>query len=320
MQDYKYDVAFSFLAQDEPLATQLAGDLDDRHKVFLYSKQQENLAGKDGELAFNEVFSKQARAVVILYRQGWGKSPWTRIEETAIRNRGYDHGYEFALFIPVDDAPIPPYFPRHRLWIGLARFGVQSAAAVIDARIQDLGGEPHAPSLEERAARAQKLADFKVFRTQYLQSIEGVQAADASFSELLRRFSQRISAIQLNAPYLRLDPKFYRHMNVNMMVVLGSGPALKVAWHLQYANSLDGSYIEATIWSGHPQVPGLFEPGLEAHPSQALRLTPDLIPGNHFLWRLESPENPELLNVDGTCGHILNWWLKESIDAPSQIR
>ncbi|MGJ4748719.1 hypothetical protein ACQV5M_20325, partial [Leptospira sp. SA-E8] len=91
MQDYKYNVAFSFLAQDEPVATQLANLLQDRHSVFLYSREQERLAGRDGESAFNEVFSKEARVVVILYRQGWGKSPWTRIEETAIRNRAFEH-------------------------------------------------------------------------------------------------------------------------------------------------------------------------------------------------------------------------------------
>ncbi|MGJ4748940.1 hypothetical protein ACQV5M_21435, partial [Leptospira sp. SA-E8] len=125
-------------------------------------------------------------------------------------------------------------------------------------------------------------------------------------------------AIQLEAPYLSLEAHFYRHLS--MMVVLGSGPALRVALHLQYSNSLKDVCIEATTWNGRPQVPGLYEPGGGIRPNQALRLTPDLIPGNYFLWRLDSPENSEPLNVDGACEHILNWWLQESIDALSQTR
>lgn len=319
MQDYKYNVAFSFLAQDEPLATQLANLLQDRHSVFLYSQEQERLAGRDGEYAFNEVFSKEARVVVILYRQGWGQSPWTRIEETAIRNRAFEHGFDFALFVALEDkTTLPEYVPKNRLWIGLARFGLDGAASVIDARIQELWGKPRAPSLEERAARAQKMVEFNAFRTQYLQSIEGVKAARASFSELLQRFSQRVPAIQLEAPYLSLEANFYQRLS--MMVVLCRGPALRIALHLQYPNSLEDACIEATTWNGHPQVPGLYEPGLGIRPNQALRLTPDLISGNYFLWRLDSPENSEPLNVDGACEHILNWWLQESIDALSQNR
>ena len=48
-QDFKYDVAFSFLAQDEVLAMQLADQFEGRLRVFLYSRKQEQLAGTDGE-------------------------------------------------------------------------------------------------------------------------------------------------------------------------------------------------------------------------------------------------------------------------------
>ena len=64
---YKYEVAFSFLAQDEVLATELNDLLQDRLSTFIYSKRQEELAGTDGEETFNNVFGKQARLVVVLY-------------------------------------------------------------------------------------------------------------------------------------------------------------------------------------------------------------------------------------------------------------
>src|SRR4051794_8510262 len=121
---YKYDVAFSFLAGDEALAAQLTDLLQDRLKVFLYSRRQGEIAGTDGEKTFNAVFGEQARLVVVLYRSGWGQTPWTRIEETAIRNRAYEHGYDFVKFIPLDDNPsVPKWLPKTQLWFGLKRWG-----------------------------------------------------------------------------------------------------------------------------------------------------------------------------------------------------
>ena len=138
---YKYDVAFSFIAQDESLAIQLNDLLQDRLNTFLYSKQQEEIAGKNGEKEFGKVFGEEARIVVVLYRKGWGETPWTRIEETAIRNRSYEHGYDFAIFIPLDDPlSVPKWLPKTQLWVGLKRWGIAGAASVIEARVQELNG------------------------------------------------------------------------------------------------------------------------------------------------------------------------------------
>jgi hypothetical protein len=70
-KEFLYDIAISFLAKDEPLAAQLADQFEGRQRVFVYSKKQEALAGTDGEQTFNDVYGKQARLVVVLYRLGW---------------------------------------------------------------------------------------------------------------------------------------------------------------------------------------------------------------------------------------------------------
>ncbi len=156
-EKYKYNVAFSFLAKDESLATQINDLLQDRLQTFLYSKRQEEVAGTDGEKTFNAVFSEQARLVVVLYRNGWGESPWTRMEQTAIRNRAFDKGYEFVIFIPLEDSPsVPKWLPRTQLWMGLERWGVNGAAGVIEARVQELGGAPAVESVEDRAKRLER--------------------------------------------------------------------------------------------------------------------------------------------------------------------
>lgn len=47
---FKYDVAFSFLGRDEPLAVQLRDLLERRVRTFIYSdaERQATLAGRDG--------------------------------------------------------------------------------------------------------------------------------------------------------------------------------------------------------------------------------------------------------------------------------
>ena len=136
---YEYDVAFSFLAQDELLATNLNDLLQDRLNTFLYSKRQGELAGTDGEQTFNSVFGEKARVVVVLYRAGWGETPWTRIEETAIRNRAFEHGYDFVKFIPLDDQPsVPKWLPRTQLWLGLKRWVLRGLQVYLTCHAEQL--------------------------------------------------------------------------------------------------------------------------------------------------------------------------------------
>jgi hypothetical protein len=155
-QKYDYDVAISFGYKDESIANKLHSLLEGRLRVFLYSKEQEKLAGKDGEAKFNEVFGKTAKLVVVLYREEWGHTPFTRFEETAIRNRAYSEGYDFAVFIPMDDSEkqkVPAWVPKNRLYIGLERWGIAAACAVIEARFSEMGGEVHEESVAEMAVK-----------------------------------------------------------------------------------------------------------------------------------------------------------------------
>jgi hypothetical protein len=132
--EFKYDAAFSFLARDESIAQELNDLIQERVETFLYSKRQEAIAGTDGEKTFNKVFGEDARIVVVLFRDGWGETPWTRIEETAIRNRAYNEGYDFLVLVPLDkNATIPRWLPRTQLWVGFDRWGATGAASVIEA-------------------------------------------------------------------------------------------------------------------------------------------------------------------------------------------
>jgi hypothetical protein len=195
-EQFKYDVAFSFLSQDEALAVQLNDRLKDRLETFIYSdaKRQAVLAGRDGADAFSRVFGAEARTVVVLYRAGWGESGFTAVEATAIRNRGFECSYDFTTFIPLDKPPIVPrWLGRSRLWFDWAKWGVEGAAAVIESRVQEAGGTPRELTAAELAARTVDEIREADERTAFLNSSKGVEAAQREFDALFEEV-QRVSA------------------------------------------------------------------------------------------------------------------------------
>jgi hypothetical protein len=190
---FEYDIAFSFHSQDEGLASKLNDLLQDRFKTFLYSERQKELAGRDGEETFSTVFATKARFVVIFYRKEWGETPFTRIEQTAIRNRAYSEGYNFTLFIPTEDpATVPDWLPRIRLYYGLGRFGISGAAAVVEARVQETGGQPQIESVADRAARLNRAMQFRQQQSHFSKSEVGVQAAREAYELLCQTISPRL--------------------------------------------------------------------------------------------------------------------------------
>jgi hypothetical protein len=133
--DHEFDVAFSFLQEDEPLVKEVGDRIRDRAKVFLYSEQQKKLIANDGVDAFSQVFRMEARVVVILYREPWGKTKWTRIEETAIKSRQLDEGFKFLVVVSLDGTH-PVWYPDTWIWGDLQRYGIDGLASVIENRIQ----------------------------------------------------------------------------------------------------------------------------------------------------------------------------------------
>jgi hypothetical protein len=202
----KYDVAFSFLSQDEPLALQINDLLRDRMKTFVYWEHQEELAGTDGEKTFNLVFGEEARTVLVLYRQEWGTTPWTRVEETAIRNRAHEETYDFATFFPLGKPPVAPkWLPKTRIWGNLDRWGIQGAASVIEARVQEAGGTPHEETAEERALRLSRRMAAHQARQEFLDSVLGVQQANASAQKLFAELQRLGDAVTAGGGQIRIE-------------------------------------------------------------------------------------------------------------------
>ena len=85
----------------------------------------------------------------------------------------------------LDENPsVPKWLPKTQLWFGLKRWCATGAASVIEARIQELGGEPREESVPDRAARFERSRKFSEHRQQFLNSEPGVNAANAEFEAL----------------------------------------------------------------------------------------------------------------------------------------
>jgi len=309
--NFKYDVAFSFLAKDEMLATELNDLLQDRLSTFLYSKKQEELAGTDGEKTFNSVFGEQARLVVVLYREGWGETPWTRIEQTAIKNRAFDEGYEFVIFIPLDQpASVPKWLPKTQLWVGLNRWGNTGAASVIEARVQELGGFPHEETVEDRAKRLERALNFKKEKEQFIRSHEGVNRSNIEFSALGDELERLLEVVKESASTIDYSIK----RTNKQCAILGAHAGLSISWQYHYANSLEKAKLEVALWEGHPPFPGVThwdEPRKRSSLAFQFGLLQPETPG----WTISYPEEREF-DTKALAEYILRFYMDDA--APNQ--
>ncbi len=249
-------VAFSFHGYDEALAIQLSELLSDRMKTFIYTEHQRKLASTDGMVNFSEVYGKQARIVVVIYRKEWGETPWTLVESEAIRSRAYGTGFDFTTFIPVEEKPsVPAWVPKTRLWVGLQRFGVTSAAAVIEARVIEAGGLPHEETITERAIRFKRSMELESAKNQFVNSDKGVKAAFAAYEEFAVALGVGCKSISETGSPIRLQ----RSSDYN---IISSGKVnLVISWRYHFINDLNESVLTASFYRGFPNLPG-FMPSL----------------------------------------------------------
>ncbi len=243
-KNYKFDVAFSFLNEDEELAYALFNLLSDRLKCFIYSEEQKRLAGKDGEKEFGKVFSIESRIVVILHRKGWGSTNWTRIEETAIRNRGYEYGYDFALLIPLDDFEKPEWLPKNKIWIGLKRWGIESAASVIEARAQESGSKITQLTLADQISEFEHSSNKKENIRNFLKTHEGRQLAYKEFGLLILKFKDYIDEIKSKTTNWNLNT---RDNQQNGIDILSYGYQISI--HYYFPNTSD-PYLYIAFFKG----------------------------------------------------------------------
>jgi hypothetical protein len=202
MEEPRYDVAISFLSQDEPLALKLHGQLSENLSVFVYSKKQEELAGTDGLESFRLAFLSQSRLVVVLYRDGWGKTKWTAVEDLAIRDRLFEGGWESLLFVTMD-SKYPVWLPKTHVRLDYSKFA-RDLVGAIKLRVQELGGTFKVVTAIDKAERMKEIAVAKAAREQKL-SYEGNDAYQAEWKILCDSVEKKLGQIADINKHLKLE-------------------------------------------------------------------------------------------------------------------
>jgi TIR domain-containing protein len=204
MQEPTYDVAISFLSQDEPLALKLYEQLSENLSVFVYSKKQEQVAGTDGLETFRQAFRSQSRLVVVLYRDGWGQTPWTGVEELAIKDRMFHGGWKPLLLVTLDcHSTYPLWIPEHEVRLDYTKFANDLVGA-IKLRVQELGGELREETAVGKAQRMSEIAAAQAERNSKLNS-EGRGAVVVEWESLCDLVEEKIAQIAQGGPQFGLE-------------------------------------------------------------------------------------------------------------------
>lgn len=182
---YKYDIAFAFLDQDEPFVNQINDLLRDKFKTFLFSKKQEYKADLEHEMLLLDVFKKQSRSVILFYRKKWGTSPWTAIEEKAVRARISEEGINNLIIITLDNiSTVPKYLSKAIIWNQLAIAGINGTAAFIEDQVKLIeGGVIESASINVEIESKEE-PQFEIDRSKFLQAVSGLEIAAVELDKL----------------------------------------------------------------------------------------------------------------------------------------
>lgn len=175
--EFKHDVAFSFLAHDLTLATRFADALMPLTS-FVFARKQEDLAGTDGQESFRAAFRFNSRLNVILFRDRWGQTPWTRVEEASIQERCLADGWDRLVVVNLDGSKPPAWLPAVNLYLDLGTFPIEQAIGAIKRQVQQLGGDVKPPSQTDIARAKLHAADFERETKVLFKSPQGIQLAD----------------------------------------------------------------------------------------------------------------------------------------------
>lgn len=281
---YKYDIALSFLSKDEPLATELHDRLSENLDVFVYSKKQEDVAGTDGLESFRAVFRNDCLMVVVLYRNGWGKTRWTRVEEDAIKERCFDEGWDNLFFIMVDESSTPPkWLPKSNIRLNLNDYGVEQAVGAIKGRLQELGGKLKKESALTRAKILEHQSNFREEKKSLFCSEEGVNSVLSEVGKVFKEIEKLSAEIMERTKFEYLVGHNGSKCVITNRVLMVT---LNLYWIPYARNRVEGSKLIVIEAHGTMSLPGenkrfLRQPKiLSEH-----EFVPDYTPGKAWCWR-----------------------------------
>lgn len=252
-QEFKYDLAISFLFQDENLAKEIEVEISKYAKVFFFPKKQKEVAARDGVDIFSEVFLKEARVNLVLYRQRWGKTNWTRVEESAIKQRTFFDSEERAtnkwnelIFVNLDKSEVPSWVPPLYVYLDYSSYGFMELIGVIKRRIEELGGLLEEEGYLDVAKRLQAEQALHKELEQYINSEKALLDARKEAEQVLSIFENSYKEFRdygTGYPF----GEFKKSTFHNTFAV--GGAHVHIKWNQYLVNTVEHSTLELIIYS-----------------------------------------------------------------------
>ena len=132
----------------------------------------------DGQESFRAAFRFDSRLNVVLLRDGWGHTPWTRVEQAAIQERCLNDGWERLIVVNLDGSSPPKWMPRVSIFLDLQTYPFEQAVGAIKRQVQQLGGDVKPQSPSDIARAKLSAVDFDRETERVFRTPEGVQLAD----------------------------------------------------------------------------------------------------------------------------------------------
>jgi predicted transcriptional regulator len=288
----RYDVAISFLARDEPIGAALRDRLSEGLSVFFYPRNQEELAGTDGLETMRTPFFDDSRVVVVLYREPWGKTPWTRVEETAIKDGCLEHGWDRLFFVTLDGASeLPIWLPRTHVRFNYEIFGLEQAVGAIKARVLECGGIIEPMTALKRAAIYKEDARYQEQR-KVISSYEGMAIVRDKVIELITEINRLCDEIRADG-----NTSIVVGSNTGRCVIRNNSISLVVGWRQPYSNSTDGCSLTVAEFNAPIPLPDSREMSF-SEPTTLSETTflPELSRAREFGWVAEHRRSAEFLS------------------------
>ena len=234
LENPTYDVAISFLVRDESIAAEMNRLLSQGLKVFFFPHKQEELAGTNGLESMRTPFLSESRVMVVLYREPWGETPWTRVESTAIQEACLNNGWQRLFFISLDKSKPPKWLPPQFIRLNMEEFGLEQAVGAIKARVTDQGGlyQPMTPT--KRAAQFKADEDYRL-QLSSIRISDVIENARSLFQLIQKQCMELVAEHGLD---VECHISFEQNAAEKICLLRSSRVALTVTWFQRYGNAL----------------------------------------------------------------------------------
>lgn len=166
-----FQVALSFAGEQRDYVREVAKALSARHIAVFYDEFQANeLWGKDGAEYFHQVYSRDARYVVMFISSEYVVKAWTRQERRSAISRQIKSDAEYILPVRFDDAEVPG-LPDTTQYLTASRYTPAELAVEIARKIgvaPMAGKASDVPPPASRAMSGEVSFDYGAFDGRYV--------------------------------------------------------------------------------------------------------------------------------------------------------